>query len=69
LALLHHAAPAVMNVLHSAGLNTISPDLTPMPVSVDAWLASPASEGWRLLWLTCRKPQTISDRRAGRSGR
>lgn len=52
LALLHHAAPAVMNVLHSAGLNTISPDLTPMPVSVDAWLASPASEGWRLLWLT-----------------
>lgn len=52
LALLHHAAPAVMNVLHSAGLNTVSPDLTPMPVSVDAWLASPASEGWRLLWLT-----------------
>ncbi len=51
LALLHHAAPAVMNVLHSAGLNTVSPDLTPMPVSVDAWLASPASEGWRLLWL------------------
>ena len=41
-----------MNVLHSAGLNTVSPDLTPMPVSVDAWLASPASEGWRLLWLT-----------------
>ena len=52
LALLHHAAPAVMNVLHSAGLNTISPDLTPMPVSVDTWLTSPASEGWRLLWLT-----------------
>lgn len=52
LALLHHAAPAVMNVLHSAGLNTVSPDLTPMSVSVDAWLASPASEGWRLLWLT-----------------
>jgi predicted exporter len=23
-----------------------------MPVSVDAWLKSPASEGWRLLWLT-----------------
>ena len=52
LALLHHAAPAVMNVLHSAGLNTVSPDLTPMPVSVDTWLTSPASEGWRLLWLT-----------------
>ncbi len=23
-----------------------------MPVKVDEWLASPASEGWRLLWLT-----------------
>jgi predicted exporter len=23
-----------------------------MPVTVDDWLASPASEGWRLLWLT-----------------
>ncbi len=23
-----------------------------MPVSVEAWLASPVSEGWRLLWLT-----------------
>ena len=23
-----------------------------MPVTVDAWLASPASEGWRLLWLS-----------------
>lgn len=23
-----------------------------MPVNVDEWLASPASEGWRLLWLT-----------------
>ncbi|WP_203461657.1 MMPL family transporter [Enterobacter cloacae] len=52
LALLHHAAPAVTNVLHSAGLNAVSPNLTPMPVSVEAWLASPASEGWRLLWLT-----------------
>lgn len=52
LALLHNAAPAVTNVLHNAGLNTVSPNLTPMPVSVEAWLASPASEGWRLLWLT-----------------
>ena len=23
-----------------------------MPVTVGDWLASPASEGWRLLWLT-----------------
>jgi len=52
LELLNNAAPAVTNVLHNAGLNTVSPNLAAMPVSVEAWLASPASEGWRLLWLT-----------------
>lgn len=52
LALLHNAAPAVTNGLRSAGLNTVSSNLAAMPVSVEAWLASPASEGWRLLWLT-----------------
>ncbi|MDI3361022.1 MMPL family transporter [Lelliottia sp. V89_10] len=52
LALLHNAAPAVTNVLHSAGLTTVTPDLNAMPVSTEDWLASPASEGWRLLWLT-----------------
>jgi predicted exporter len=52
LELLKQAAPTVTNALQSAGLKTVSPDLNPMPVSVDAWLNSPASEGWRLLWLT-----------------
>lgn len=52
LALLHKAAPAVIKVLQSAGLTAVSPDLRPMPVEVETWLASPASEGWRLLWLT-----------------
>ena len=52
LTLLQNAAPAVTNVLKSAGLNAVSPNLDAMPVSVDAWLKSPASEGWRLLWLT-----------------
>ena len=52
LALLKNAAPAVIHALNSAGLTTVNPDLTPMPVTVDAWLASPASEGWRLLWLS-----------------
>ena len=52
LTLLRDAAPAVTNVLKSAGLNAVSPNLDAMPVSVDAWLNSPASEGWRLLWLT-----------------
>ena len=52
LALLQQAAPAVINVLNGAGLATVSPDLSAMPVRVDEWLNSPASEGWRLLWLT-----------------
>jgi len=52
LALLKSAAPAVTTVLHSAGMTTVSADLNAMPVQVDAWLASPASVGWRLLWLT-----------------
>lgn len=52
LALLKNAAPAVTHALNDAGLTTVTPDLTPMPVTVEAWLTSPASEGWRLLWLS-----------------
>ncbi|WP_312626927.1 MMPL family transporter [Scandinavium sp.] len=52
LALLKQAAPAVVKALNTAGLQTVTPDLSSMPVSVEAWLKSPASEGWRLLWLT-----------------
>jgi len=52
LALLKQAAPAVATALQSAGLNAVTPDLNPMPVTVEAWLKSPVSEGWRLLWLT-----------------
>ncbi|MGU3525473.1 MMPL family transporter [Enterobacteriaceae bacterium C23F] len=52
LALLKQATPAVVKALQNAGLQTVTPDLSPMQVSVDAWLKSPASEGWRLLWLT-----------------
>ncbi|HDR2709812.1 TPA: MMPL family transporter [Enterobacter mori] len=52
LQLLHNAAPAVTTMLKSAGLNSVTPNLDAMPVSVEAWLASPVSEGWRLLWLT-----------------
>ncbi|HEX4503494.1 MAG TPA: MMPL family transporter [Scandinavium sp.] len=52
LALLKQATPNVVKALQSAGLKTVSPDLNPMPVTVDIWLKSPASEGWRLLWLT-----------------
>jgi len=52
LSLLKNAAPAVSKALNNAGLTTVNPDLNAMPVTVDNWLASPASEGWRLLWLT-----------------
>ncbi|ELM3658745.1 MMPL family transporter [Edwardsiella piscicida] len=52
LRLLREAAPTVEHTLQSAGLSAATPDLSPMPVSVDAWLQSPASEGWRLMWLT-----------------
>ena len=50
--LLKTAAPTVTKALQNAGLTAVNPDLNAMPVKVDEWLASPASEGWRLLWLT-----------------
>lgn len=50
--LLRDAAPAIVRALQGAGVTRVAPDLSPMPVSVDDWLASPASEGWRLLWLS-----------------
>ena len=50
--LLRNAAPTVVKMLQSTGLNAVPPNLNAMPVSVETWLASPASEGWRLLWLT-----------------
>jgi len=52
LTLLKNAAPTVAHTLQNAGLQAVTPDLSPMTVTVDEWLASPASEGWRLLWLT-----------------
>ena len=58
LALLKNAAPAAIRALNGAGLQTIAPDLNAMPVTVDAWLASPASEGWRLLWLTLKNGES-----------
>lgn len=58
LALLKAASPAVSRVLQSAGLQAINPDLSPMPVTVEAWLASPASEGWRLLWITLQNGES-----------
>lgn len=54
LSLLKNVTPAVTQALKNAGLTTVNPDLNAMPVTVDAWLASPASEGWRLLWLTLK---------------
>lgn len=52
LELLKNATPAVSRTLQAAGMANVAPDLSPMSVTVEQWLASPASEGWRLLWLT-----------------
>lgn len=52
LVLLRQATPQLVNRLQSLGIVDIAPDLQPMPVHVSDWLTSPASEGWRLLWLT-----------------
>jgi len=52
LQLLKQAAPNITARLQQAGITLPAPDLTPMPVTPEAWLASPLSEGWRLLWLT-----------------
>jgi len=50
--LLNQAAPHIRARLQQAGMVLAEPDLKPMPVTPAAWLASPLSEGWRLLWLT-----------------
>ena len=54
-----------MNVLHSAGLNTVSPDLTPMPVSVDA----ACQPGQRRLASALADPAGRRKRRARPGGR
>ena len=51
-ALLHQAAPIILERLKQAGLTAANADLRAMPVSAEDWLASPLSEGWRLLWLS-----------------
>jgi len=51
-ALLKDALPAVTHALNGAGVTTVNADLSAMPVTVEDWLASPVSEGWRLMWLT-----------------
>lgn len=56
--LLKTAAPTVTKALQNAGLAAVNPDLNAMPVKVDEWLASPASEGWRLLWLTLKNGES-----------
>lgn len=52
LKLLRQAAPTIATRLQQAGIKLPAPDLSAMPVTPQAWLASPLSEGWRLLWLT-----------------
>ena len=51
-ALLQQAAPEVIQRLQQTGLSIVQSNLKAMPVTVGDWLASPLSEGWRLLWLS-----------------
>ncbi len=51
-ALLQQAAPTILERLKQAGITVAKADLSAMPVTVGDWLASPLSEGWRLLWLS-----------------
>lgn len=51
-ALLRDAAPHIIARLQQAGITVPPPQTKPMPVTPQAWLASPLSAGWRLLWLT-----------------
>ncbi|MDK2374380.1 MMPL family transporter [Serratia fonticola] len=52
LALLQGAAPTVIRALQNTGLTDVTPDLQTAPATLEDWLNSPASEGWRLMWLT-----------------
>ena len=51
-ALLSEAAPQIMATLQAAGLTLPTPYIEPTPVTPQAWLDSPLSAGWRLLWLS-----------------
>jgi len=50
--LLNAASPAIGKMLTQTGMAAVKVDTRPMPVTVEDWLASPISEGWRLLWIT-----------------
>ncbi|MGE9550486.1 MMPL family transporter [Erwinia amylovora] len=52
LALLRTAAPAVSEKLQQAGVQVPAADLSAMTLTPQAWLNSPNSEGWRLLWIS-----------------
>ncbi|EQA1702381.1 MMPL family transporter [Cronobacter dublinensis] len=51
-ALIQAAAPTITARLAQAGIPVAPINIAPMPVTLENWLASPASEGWRLMWLT-----------------
>ncbi|WP_294901466.1 MMPL family transporter [Tatumella sp. UBA2305] len=46
------AAPEVTKALTELGIPDVHVDLNAMSVTPEQWLESPASEGWRLLWLS-----------------
>ncbi|WP_354637596.1 MMPL family transporter [Morganella morganii] len=51
-ALIRDAAPGVIARLEAAGAESPFIDTTPMNVTVQEWLSSPVSQGWRLMLFT-----------------
>lgn len=52
LELLVAASNVVTQALTNVGVDPVKLDLEAQTLSVEQWLSSPLSEGWRLLWLT-----------------
>ena len=57
-ALINAAAPAVVAALRTAGISAPQVNGDAMPVTVESWLNSPLSTGWRLLWLSVNEGES-----------
>lgn len=56
--LVNHAAPGVLNKLQKMGVDVAEINSQPMNVTLDEWLVSPVSQGWRLMLLTLPSGET-----------
>ncbi|WP_323084310.1 MMPL family transporter [Providencia alcalifaciens] len=56
--LVNDAAPYILNKLQETGVDVAEINIQPMNVTLDTWLASPVSQGWRLMLLTLPSGET-----------